>query len=105
MKKQSRRARIDFLPISAHHWSNTSGMVYAQDSRADLRDMESLCTLRIDLERACRRLTERQMAMLGLWLEGYTQEELGEMLKTSQAQVSRDLAVIFATLRSELDGW
>jgi len=43
-------------------------------------DLAARCELRIDLERACRGLTARQRQALALWLQGYTQREIGEMM-------------------------
>ena len=52
--------------------------------------------LRLDLRRACSRLTERQRAVLVLVLEGYTQEEIGEMLGIAQPTVFHHLVAIRA---------
>ena len=48
--------------------------------------------LRMDLQRACARLTERQRVVLALTMEGYTQREVGEMLGIERSVVARHLA-------------
>lgn len=45
--------------------------------------------LRIDLERATARLTQKQRVALWLWLCGHTQEAIGERLGVTQQAVSR----------------
>ena len=37
-----------------------------------------------------------------LWLEGYTQEEIGERMGIDRTQISRDLRVILILLRKAL---
>lgn len=48
--------------------------------------------LRLDLRRACERLTERQRAALLLVVSGLTQEEAAERLGVGQPAVSRRIA-------------
>ncbi len=46
---------------------------------------------KIDVERAIGRLSRREAAVLYLWVTGYTQAEIGEMVNINQSQVSRIL--------------
>ena len=46
-----------------------------------------MCELRIDLERAIARLTPKQRLALSLWLQGYTQEEIGQRMGIAQKNV------------------
>ncbi|MCK9356969.1 MAG: ECF-type sigma factor [Dehalococcoidia bacterium] len=52
--------------------------------------------LRLDLRRACERLTERQRAVVVLVVEGYTQTEIGKQLAITQATVFHHLVAIRA---------
>jgi Sigma-70, region 4. len=47
---------------------------------------------KIDVERAIGRLSKREAAVLYLWVTGYTQAEIGEMMGCDQSTVSRVLA-------------
>ena len=47
---------------------------------------------RIDVERAIGRLTFREAAVLYLWVTGYTQEEIGELVGCDQSTISRVLS-------------
>ena len=51
--------------------------------RRDMRGMD-VADARLDLRNVLDCLTEKQAQALGLWYEGYTQEEIGEMLGVSQ---------------------
>ena len=44
---------------------------------------------RLDIEAAIEGLTDKQREALLLWLEGYTQEEIGERLGITHQAVSR----------------
>ena len=46
---------------------------------------------KIDIERAMRRLSYREAAVLYLWVTGYTQEEIGEAMGVSQQRISQIL--------------
>ena len=59
--------------------------------------------LRLDLQRACARLTERQRAVLALVLEGYTQREIGERLGIERSVVARHLAAAQGKLEQSLN--
>ena len=59
--------------------------------------------LRMDLQRACARLTERQRAVLALTLDGYTQREVGEMLRVSHVAVHYHLAAARRILEQSLN--
>jgi len=56
--------------------------------------------LRLDLQRACARLTERQRAVLCMVLEGYTQREIGERLGMAQQTVADEWLRIMEELRT-----
>lgn len=61
------------------------------------------CEIRVALNPLLRRLAPRDREVLRLrFVEGLTQREVGEAIGVTQMQVSRILARIFATLRSEL---
>ena len=45
--------------------------------------------LRLDLQRAAERLTEKQRRALWLWCQGYTQAEIGMMCGIRRAAVCR----------------
>ena len=47
---------------------------------------------KIDVERAIGRLSRREAAVLYLWVTGYTQAEIGEMVGCDQSTISRILA-------------
>ena len=47
---------------------------------------------KIDVERAIGRLSKREAAVLYLWVTGYTQAEIGEMVGCDQSTISRILA-------------
>ena len=47
---------------------------------------------KIDVERAMGRLSKREAAVLYLWVTGYTQAEIGEMVGCDQSTISRILA-------------
>ena len=47
---------------------------------------------KIDVERAIGRLSYREAAVLYLWVTGYTQAEIGEMVGCDQSTISRILA-------------
>ena len=47
---------------------------------------------KIDVERAMGRLSRREAAVLYLWVTGYTQAEIGEMVGCDQSTISRILA-------------
>jgi len=57
---------------------------------------------RMDIEQACESLTRKQWEALALWLQGYTQEEIGERLGIRQQAISELLSVVFALLRGRL---
>lgn len=59
--------------------------------------------LRLDLRRACERLTERQRAVVVLTMEGYTQEEIGEALGIAQCVVSRHWAAAMANIEQSFN--
>ena len=46
----------------------------------------------IDVERAMTRLTHKQREALNLWLQGYTQKEIGERLGIGQRSVGDRIA-------------
>lgn len=48
--------------------------------------------LRLDLSRACARLTERQFEVVNLLARGYTQAEIGEQLGIGRRTVGHHLA-------------
>jgi len=50
------------------------------------------------------RLHEIDYEIFQLWLQGYTQREISEVVIISQAHVSRRLKEIFATIKDGLDG-
>jgi len=58
--------------------------------------------VRLDLERAAARLTERQRQALWLWCQGYTQEEIARRLGVWQQQVSSRIWRGIARLRAEI---
>lgn len=62
---------------------------------------ETIDTL-LDVQQAMALLTERQRQVLGLWGQGYTQQEIGESLGITQAAVCYRLAHAMSTLRSGL---
>jgi len=47
---------------------------------------------RIDVERAMGRLSRREAAVLYLWVTGYTQAEVAEIMGVNQSTISRILA-------------
>ena len=47
---------------------------------------------KIDVERAIGRLSKREAAVLYLWVTGYSQAEIGEMVGCDQSTISRILA-------------
>ena len=61
-----------------------------------------LCETRIDLEAAANSLTDKQRQALAMWLEGYTQEEIGEELGVWHQQVSSRIDRAIGRLQSGL---
>lgn len=57
----------------------------------------------LDLAMALEQLTAKQKGALLPWLEGYTQEEIAEMLGITQQQVSRRIERARAEIRLFLD--
>jgi len=57
---------------------------------------------RIDLRRALPCLTEKQAEALGLWIEGYSQREVGERLGVSQQAVARLIARGLSAIRATM---
>ena len=47
---------------------------------------------KIDVERAIGRLSRREAAVLYLWVTGYTQAEVAEIMGVNQSTISRILA-------------
>jgi RNA polymerase sigma factor (sigma-70 family) len=47
---------------------------------------------KIDVERAIGRLSKREAAVLYLWVTGYTQAEVAEIMGVNQSTISRILA-------------
>ena len=58
---------------------------------------------RLDIEAAIEGLTEKQREALLLWLEGYTQEEIGERLGINHANVCRRVERAIERLREILN--
>ena len=58
--------------------------------------------LRLDLEAALRLLTPRQAEVLGAWLAGYTQQEIGDACGVGQAAVCRRIARAIEEIRDAL---
>ena len=62
----------------------------------DLDDMFALdeqgVENKIDVERAIGRLSRREAAVLYLWVTGYTQAEVAEIMGVNQSTISRILA-------------
>ena len=52
---------------------------------APMRDVD----LRIDLDDALQAMTGKQRAVIALWSQGYTQEEIGRCLGVSHQAVAR----------------
>jgi len=50
---------------------------------------------KIDVERAMGRLSYREAAVLYLWVTGYTQAEIGEMMGVTQPRICQILANIY----------
>ena len=53
----------------------------------------------MDLERAIQGLTDKQREALALWLQGYTQEEIGKALGITRRAVGRRLERAFERMR------
>ena len=56
----------------------------------------------IDMKRAMTELTPKQREALDLWLQGYTQKEIGERLGITHSSVCRRLQNAFAMMRMAL---
>lgn len=61
---------------------------------------------RLDLVMACKQLTRRQRAALSLWLEGYTQEEIGDKQRrrVGHSAICRVLQRAIGRVEANLEG-
>ena len=58
---------------------------------------------RMDIRDALSQLTDKQREALALWVEGYTQEEIGEALGITQRNAGRRIERAIARIREILD--
>jgi RNA polymerase sigma factor (sigma-70 family) len=56
----------------------------------------------IDLQRAIADLPPRQYRVVSLWMQGYTQREIGKMMGMTQASVSRLFSISMKELSSDI---
>ena len=86
---------------------NTEPLCESEQEVAAVRlahDPKSVLYLRLDLEAALKTLTPRQLEVMGLVAQGYTEREIAPMLSISSVAVHKLLAKARITLKKSLEG-
>lgn len=62
-------------------------------------DREDAVTLKLDMMSALKQLPTRQRAVVAMYCEGYTQQDIGKLLRVSRTTICADAKEAFKTLR------